>query len=147
MRLDMKLVLKGVMTVDDAQAAAKAGADAIWVSNGGYQRAEYAPSTLQVLKGISTALKASPSTNHVEIFVDSGVRRGTDVLKCLALGADAVFISRPVMWSLVAGGQEGVANMLHMLNEELKLAMALTHCFNLNEVTEQQVVHKVRARL
>lgn len=81
-------------------------------------------------------MKGNSATSHAEILVDSGVRRGTDVMKLIALGADAVLVSRPVMWALVHGGQTGVNNLLTMLNEELKLAMALTHCFRIQEVTE-----------
>ena len=147
MRADMKLVFKGIMTVEDALISVKTGADAIWVSNGGAAKPEYTASTLTVLKGISTALKQSSNANHVEIFVDSGIRRGTDVLKCLAFGADAVFVSRPVMFGLAMGGEEGVKNVMTVLNDELKLGMALTHCFNLSEVTEKQVIHMVRPKL
>ena len=69
------------------------------------------------------------------------------MLKCLAFGANAVFISRPVMWGLTMGGEQGVKNLMTMLNDELKLGMALTHCFKLSDVTENQVIHMVRPRL
>jgi isopentenyl diphosphate isomerase/L-lactate dehydrogenase-like FMN-dependent dehydrogenase len=70
-----------------------------------------------------------------EIFVSSGIRRGTDVMKCLALGATAVFVKRPIMMALFFQGQDAVNHMINLLNEELKLAMALTSCFKVNEIT------------
>lgn len=133
---DVKIAIKGVMTAEDAVDVVKAGADAVWISNGGHVKACHAPSTVTVLKSIVKAVKGNSATSHAEILVDSGVRRGTDVMKLIALGADAVLVSRPVMWALVHGGQTGVKNLLTMLNEELKLAMALTHCFRIQEVTE-----------
>ena len=68
-------------------------------------------------------------------------------MKCLAFGANAVFISRPVMWALQYNGQLGCEELMDILNEELKLAMALTHCFNLKDITETQVIHKIRHKL
>lgn len=144
---DVKIVVKGIMTADDAVDVIKAGADAIWISNGGHVKACHAPSTLTVLKNIVRVVKSNSSTSHAEILVDSGIRRGTDVMKLIALGADTILVSRPIMYGLVYGGQDGVKNLLTMLNEELKLAMALTHCFNVSEVTEEQVVHVIRPKL
>ena len=85
--------------------------------------------------------------SNVEIYMSDGVRRGTDVVKAIAYGANAVFVQRPVMWGLVKGGQEGLTAMLEMLNEELKLAMALTHNFKREEITERKVIHFVRAKM
>jgi isopentenyl diphosphate isomerase/L-lactate dehydrogenase-like FMN-dependent dehydrogenase len=146
MRSDMKLVVKGIMCAEDALAAAKAGADAIWVSSGGNLKSAHQASTIQVLKSIAIAVRNSHHSN-VEIFLSDGVRRGTDVVKALAYGATAVFVQRPIMWGLVKGGEEGVKALLEMLNEELKLAMALTHNFKLHEITERKVIHFVRAKL
>lgn len=81
------------------------------------------------------------------MFIDSGVTRGTDIVKCIAYGADAVFLGRSMMWGLHFNGQEGVVDLMNMLNEEIKLAMALTHCFDLKEITEQKVIYQVKARL
>ena len=84
---------------------------------------------------------------NCEIFIDSGIRRGTDILKCFAFGANGVFLSRPVMWGLHYNGKEGCVDLMNMVNEELKLAMALTHCFKLSEITENQVIYDVKPRL
>ena len=133
------------MCSEDALAAMAAGADAIWVSNGSNQKALSAPSTINVLKNIVQSVKSKYS--HAQVFVDSGARRGTDVMKCLAYGADAVFLSRPVVWGLHAGGLEGCKDIMCMLNEELRLAMALTCCFKQSDITEKQVIYRVQARM
>mgnify|MGYP006118737941 CR=1 FL=1 len=142
---DTLIIVKGIMSEEDALEALAYGADGIWVSNGGGQRAKSSPSVINVLKRIcSSVRKVNP---RCSIFVDSGITRGTDVMKCLAFGATAVFINRPIMWALEYKGQEGCEELMDILNEELKLAMALTHCFQLCDITEAQVIHKVRARL
>lgn len=123
------------MTREDALDALDAGADAIWISNGSHLKADSSPSTISVLKYIS--LNVRTKYPDVEIYIDSGARRGTDVLKCLAFGANAVFMSRPVMWGLHYNGKEGCIELMEMVNEELKLAMALTHCFKLTDITEK----------
>jgi len=131
----MKIIVNGVMCTEDALAAMGAGADAIWVSNGCNNKALSSPSTINVLKGISQAVKSRYS--HAQVFVDSGVRRGTDVMKMLAYGADAVFLNRPVVWGLHAGGEDGCKDIMTMLNEEIRLAMALTCCFKISDITEK----------
>jgi len=131
----MKVVVKGIMCKEDALMVLENGADSIWISNGSHVKPETAPATINVLPAISKAVKKDyPNT---EIIIDSGLRRGTDVLKCLALGATSVSMSRPVMWGLNYNGQEGVKDIMNMLNEEIKLGMALTHSFNLGEITEK----------
>ena len=117
------------------------GGDAIWISNGSNVKALCAPSTINVLKSISTAVRQKYP--HAEILIDSGARRGTDVMKCLAYGANAVFVSRPVVFGLHANGSEGCKDIMSMLNEEIRLAMALTCCFKITDITEKQVIHQV----
>ena len=128
-RNDFKVIVKGVMCEEDALAVLEAGADGIWISNGSHLKPVSSPSTIDVLPSIAKSVKFHHP--HAEIFIDSGIRKGTDVMKCLAHGADAVFISRPIMWGLHYKGEEGVKSLVVMLNEELKLAMALTHCFSI----------------
>ena len=131
----MKIVVKGIMCKKDALEVLENGADAIWISNGSHFKPETAPATINVLPAIAKAVQNKyPNT---EIIIDSGLKRGTDVLKCIALGATSVSMSRPVMWGLNYNGQEGVQDIMNMLNEEIKLGMALTHSFSLKEVTEQ----------
>jgi (S)-2-hydroxy-acid oxidase len=79
---------------------------------------------------------------RVEVYMDGGVRQGTDVLKALAMGARAVFIGRPVLWGLAYNGQEGVESVLQILRDEFKTAMMLSGCRNLAEIQPSLVVHK-----
>lgn len=115
-----KIVLKGIMSVHDAVKAVEYGVDAIWVSNHGARQLDTAPATIEVLPDIARAV-----AGKVEIYLDGGITRGTDVFKAIALGARAVFVGRPVLWGLAHNGEEGVHHIMSLLNEELKLAMML----------------------
>lgn len=116
-----KLIVKGILDVEDARMAVAAGADAILVSNHGGRQLDSAPSTASVLPSIVEAVGG-----RTEIYVDSGVRSGLDVLKFLGLGARACFIGRAYLYGLGAYGQAGVTKALEILKEELDVAMALT---------------------
>lgn len=120
-KVGMQFILKGVMTPDEAQLAAEAGADAIVVSNHGGRVLDYTPGSADVLEGIADAVG-----EKLTIFADGGVRSGGDVLKLLALGADAVMIGRPFSVAAVGGLQEGVETYIDSLTLELKQAMVLT---------------------
>lgn len=122
---ELPLVVKGVVRADDAVRCAERGVRAIVVSNHGGRQLDTSPPTIEVLPEIADAVG-----HRVEILVDGGVRRGTDVLKALALGARAVLIGRPILWALAAGGQPAVEHVLAILREELDLAMALAGCPN-----------------
>jgi isopentenyl diphosphate isomerase/L-lactate dehydrogenase-like FMN-dependent dehydrogenase len=123
------------MCTEDALAAMSCGADAIWVSNGSNLKAHSTPSTINVLKGIAQSVKSKYP--HAQIFIDSGARRGTDVMKCLAYGADAIFVCRPVIFGLHANGYEGCKDIMCMFNEEIRLGMALTCSFKIKDITEK----------
>jgi L-lactate dehydrogenase (cytochrome) len=116
-----KLIVKGILDADDAKMAVKAGADAILVSNHGGRQLDSAPSTASVISDIVDAVG-----DRVEVYVDSGVRSGLDVLKFLGLGARACFIGRAYLYGLGAYGQAGVTKALEILKDELSIAMALT---------------------
>ncbi|WP_300457129.1 alpha-hydroxy-acid oxidizing protein [Desulfobacula sp.] len=116
-----KFILKGVMTVADALAAVDAGADAIVVSNHGGRVLDFTPGAATVLPGICDAVKGK-----ITILADGGVRTGGDVLKLLALGADAVMIGRPFSVAAVGGRQEGVGQYIDKIRIELEQAMVLT---------------------
>ncbi|OEU47537.1 MAG: alpha-hydroxy-acid oxidizing enzyme [Desulfobulbaceae bacterium S5133MH15] len=126
---EMKFILKGIMTPDEAQLAVEAGADAIVVSNHGGRVLDSAPATSEVLAGIATAVKGK-----ITILADGGVRSGSDVLKLLALGADAVMIGRPFSIAAVGGLQDGVETYIDTIGEELKQAMVLTGTRSVTEV-------------
>ena len=116
----MKLLLKGVLSGDDARLAADAGVDGLIVSNHGGRQLDGAPASLDVLPEVVEA-----AGDRLDVLMDGGIRRGSDVLKALALGARAVLIGRPYLWGLVVDGRAGVHRVLSLLREELTLAMAL----------------------
>lgn len=126
---DRPLLLKGILNPDDARRAVALGADGVIVSNHGGRQLDGVPSTLSMLSSIRAAVgKAST------VLVDGGVRRGTDVLKARALGADAALIGRPYVWGLAVGGEVGVAAVLRVLMEETVRAATLLGCHDLAEV-------------
>ncbi|XP_050498010.1 uncharacterized protein LOC126879107 isoform X2 [Diabrotica virgifera virgifera] len=133
----LPIVIKGVLTAEDAIAAADAGASAILVSNHGARQLDSLPSTIEALPEVVKAVG-----HRVEVYMDGGIRDGTDVYKALALGARMVFIGRPAIWGLVHGGEQGVKNILTMLKGELDNAMAITGCSKITDVNKERVVHE-----
>lgn len=125
----LPLVLKGILRGDDAVRAVEYGAKAIVVSNHGGRQLDGAIASLDALAEIVTAVNG-----RVEILVDGGIRRGTDILKALAIGADAVLIGRPILWGLALKGQSGVSHVISLLQNELNLAMALSGCKQLQDI-------------
>ena len=120
---DLPVLLKGILTAEDARLAVEHGAQAIIVSNHGGRQLDGVPATIDVLSEVVEAVEG-----RAEVLVDGGVRRGTDVVKALALGAKAVLIGRPYLWGLAADGEAGVTRVLRMLADEVELAMALLGC-------------------
>lgn len=132
---DLPLLVKGILRGDDAVRAAEHGADGIVVSNHGGRQLDTVPATIDVLPDIATAVK-----NHdVDVLLDGGIRRGTDILKALALGADAVGLGRPVLWGLAVDGAAGAEHVLTLLRDELDTAMALCGVRSLDEATPDLV--------
>lgn len=125
----LPVLVKGILRADDAEQAVQYGASGIIVSNHGGRQLDTAPATISVLKKVVQAVDG-----RVEVYVDGGIRRGTDVLKALALGARAVFVGRPVLWGLACGGQAGVLEVLQLLKDEFDLSMALSGCRSLQEI-------------
>lgn len=122
----MKVYAKGIMCREDALLAMKNGVDGIYVSNHGARQLDTTPATIEVLAEIVEEV-ATYSLAHgcarIPVWFDGGIRNGSDILKALAIGADLVWIGRPVLWALACEGQTGVENMLKILNEQLKEAM------------------------
>ena len=116
-----KLIIKGILDVDDAKTAVKLGADAIVVSNHGGRQLDGAPSSISALPAIAQAVGSD-----TEVLFDGGIRTGTDMLRALALGARACLIGRAYVYGLGAGGKAGVAKAIDILQKELSVAMALT---------------------
>ncbi|MGB9840293.1 alpha-hydroxy-acid oxidizing protein [Thermovenabulum sp.] len=136
-KINIPFILKGIMTVDEAQIAVEVGAKAIVVSNHGGRILDYTPGVAEVLPNIAKKVKGK-----ITIFADGGVRSGVDVLKYLALGADAVLVGRPVIIGAFGGGKEGVKFILEKIAKELKQAMILTGCNDIQSVDEKIIYKK-----
>ena len=130
----MPVVLKGVLTAEDAALAVEHGAAAIVVSNHGGRQLDGVPATLDALPEVADAI-----AGRVEIYLDGGIRRGTDVAKALALGARAVLAGRGPVFGLAAAGEDGVRHVLELLRDELTLALCLLGCTSPHEVTRAHV--------
>ncbi len=117
----LPLLLKGILTAEDALLAIEHGMDGIIVSNHGGRQLDTALASIEALPEIVEAV-----AGRCEVYFDGGIRRGTDILKALALGARAVLVGRPVLWGLAANGEEGAYHVLEILRKELELAMSLS---------------------
>lgn len=117
----LPLLVKGILTEEDASLAIDAGVDGVIVSNHGGRQLDGAPASIAALPEVVEAV-----AGRADMLMDGGVRRGTDVLKALALGARAVCIGRPYLWALAVAGEDGVRDVLGILRDELSLAMALS---------------------
>lgn len=126
------VILKGILHPLDAVMAVDHGIDGIVVSNHGGRNLDGVISPIEALPDIVNSVQ-----NRSEIFVDGGIRRGTDILKALALGAKAVLLGRPLVWGLACDGQQGVTRVIQIFEEELRIAMALTGCVQLKDITSQ----------
>jgi 4-hydroxymandelate oxidase len=131
----MKVVIKGLETREDAAQAIEHGADGIIISNHGGRATETGRGTIECVAEVAQAVRG-----RIPILVDGGVRRGTDVFKALALGANAVGIGRPYIWGLSAFGQQGVERVLDILSNELRLAMAGCGTRNVKEITAASLI-------
>jgi isopentenyl diphosphate isomerase/L-lactate dehydrogenase-like FMN-dependent dehydrogenase len=131
---ELPILAKDILRADDALRAVNHGASGITVSNHGARQLDTAPATISVLPEIVDAVSGA-----VEVYVDGGIRRGTDVLKAMAYGARAVLVGRPILWGLAVGGEAGVKYVLEMLRQEFDLAMALSDCPRLTAITRDLV--------
>ncbi len=131
----LPLLVKGVLRTDDAKKAVAIGLDGIIVSNHGGRRLDGVPASIDQLPQIVEAVNGK-----AEVLLDSGIRRGTDVLKALAFGAKAVLIGRPYAWALAADGEAGVQKVLELLHEELVSAMLATGCPNIASINRSLLV-------
>jgi 4-hydroxymandelate oxidase len=130
----LPLLLKGILTKEDAELAVQAGVDAIVVSNHGGRQLDSSPASLDALPEVVDAV-----AGRVPVLMDGGVRRGTDVVKALALGATAVLIGRPAAWGLAAAGEDGVVDVLRILREEVENAMTLCGCPTVVDIARAHV--------
>ncbi|KAH9625260.1 hypothetical protein KSS87_022170 [Heliosperma pusillum] len=130
----LPILVKGILTHEDATKAVEMGVDGIIVSNHGARQLNYAPATISVLEEVVYAVGGK-----IPVLFDGGVRRGTDVFKALALGAQAVLVGRPIIFGLAAKGENGVKSVLGMLTDELELTMALAGCSSIKDITRAHV--------
>jgi 4-hydroxymandelate oxidase len=135
----LPVVVKGIVRPDDAERAVDHGASGIVVSNHGGRQLDGSPATATVLGPIADAVQ-----DRIEILVDGGVRRGTDVLRALALGARAVLVGRPILWGLATAGEAGARAVLETFREELDQAMALSGCPN--PTLSRELIPRTRPR-
>ena len=125
----LPILLKGIVRDDDAKLAVEHGADGVIVSNHGGRQLDTAPATIEALPRVVDAVEGK-----IPVLIDGGVRRGTDVVKALALGAQAALIGRPILWGLAANGEEGAYRVLELLKAEFDLAMALCGARTIGEI-------------
>ena len=130
----LPILLKGIAHPEDAAIALEHDIDGIWVSNHGGRQLDGAAGTAALLPGIAQRI-----ARQVPIIVDGGVRRGTDILKALALGATAVAIGRPMLWGLAVEGQNGVRNIIEILRAELSNSMMLSGCASCSDVKPELI--------
>ena len=131
-RTKLPIILKGVLRAEDAHRAVIEGVDGIVVSNHGGRRLDGMPSSIASLETIVEVARG-----HAEVYLDSGIRRGTDVLKALALGARAVLVGRPYAWGLGAAGEAGVYRVLELLRDELENAMISCGCSSISDISTE----------
>lgn len=140
-RTNLPVLVKGIVHPLDAVKAVDAGAAGVVVSNHGGRQLDTAPATIRALPHVAAAIAGRQTLTGGAplVLLDGGIRRGTDVVKALALGARAVLVGRPVLWGLGVDGREGVASVLKLLADELDLAMALCGCRSLAEIGEDLI--------
>ena len=131
----LPIVVKGILTAEDARLAVEHGVDAVVVSNHGGRQLDRVSASIDVLEEVVDAVEG-----RVEVYMDGGVRRGTDVLVARALGAKAVFIGRPYLWALAAMGEKGVRIALKIMKTEIAIAMALLGTPKLSDITRSHLM-------
>jgi 4-hydroxymandelate oxidase len=127
---NLPVLVKGVVRADDAKRAVDAGAAGVIVSNHGGRQFDTAPAAIDAVSRVADAVG-----DRAEVIVDGGIRRGTDIVKAIAMGARAVQIGRPIVWGLVVDGEDGVRDVLRLLHDELDIALALAGCASIDEVS------------
>jgi isopentenyl diphosphate isomerase/L-lactate dehydrogenase-like FMN-dependent dehydrogenase len=133
----LPVVVKGVLTEEDAKLACQHGASAIVVSNHGGRQLDGVSATIDALEEVVAAVDS-----RIEVLVDGGIRRGTDVVKALALGARAVLAGRAPLWGLAVDGEAGARQVLELLQAEILAALQLVGCTSPADVTRERVAHK-----
>ena len=134
----LPIVLKGILTAEDARLAVEHGVDGIVVSNHGARQLDRVPAPVDVLEDVAAAVQG-----RAEVWVDGGVRSGLDIATALALGANGVLVGRPILWALAAGGQAGVERALAILRDQFEIALALLGTPTGGDITRAHVLAPV----
>jgi len=129
-----KFIIKGLQSPEDAKRAKDIGANAIMISNHGGRQLEGSPAPVDCIRPIREVIG-----NDLELVVDGGIRRGTHIIKAIALGANACSIGRPYLYGLASGGQKGVRKAIDILKTELERSMALLGCTSIKDLNEKQI--------
>lgn len=130
----MQIYIKGVLTAEDTLLAIKYGCDGIIVSNHGGRQLDGVAATLDALPECVAA-----AAGHIPVHIDGGFRRGSDIFKAVALGAQCVWVGRPAIWGLAYDGEEGVKEMIGILMEEFRRCMQLTGCKVVGDITRERL--------
>ncbi len=133
----LPVLVKGVLCAEDAELSIEMGAQGIIVSNHGARQVDSVPASIEVLPGIVEAV-----AGRVPVFLDGGIRQGTDIFKALALGAQMVFIGRPAVYGLAVNGQKGVEDVINILRKEFDIAMCLSGCQTIKDIVKDMVAHE-----
>ncbi len=134
------MIIKGILDPEDARDAVNFGADGIVVSNHGGRQLDGVLSSARALPAIADAVKGD-----LTILADSGIRTGLDVVRMIALGADSVLLGRAFVYALAAPGEAGVANLLDLIEKEMRVAMVLTGAKTIGEITRDSLVRELGA--
>lgn len=138
----LPVILKGIITREDALLAADSGCKGIIVSNHGARQLDSVPATIEALPEIADAVGSK-----LVVMIDGGIRNGTDVFKAIALGAQLVFVGRPVIYGLAVNGQSGIESVFEIIKQELDLAMALNGVVSIKDINQDYVVHESHYKL
>lgn len=133
----LPVVVKGILSPEDARIAVQLGCEGVLVSNHGARQLDGVPATIEALKDVVKAVDG-----RAEVYMDGGIRRGTDVFKALALGARAVFIGRPLLWGLAQNGEHGVMEVLRILSSELQNAMMFSGVASVQEIGPEYLIRE-----
>jgi len=138
----MAIVLKGVQCAEDAILAVEYGCDAIILSNHGGRQLDFARSGVELLIEVMEALRSVGAENKIEVWIDGGIRRGSDIFKALALGAKAVGVGRPILYGMAAFGQEGIEKVIQILKNELSMTMKLMGAASISDIKPSMAIIK-----
>ncbi|CAF4521668.1 unnamed protein product [Rotaria socialis] len=136
----LPLIVKGILHPDDAREAVRHGVQGIVVSNHGGRQLDTSQSAIEALPDIIRAVRSEAKNCEMDVYIDGGIRRGTDILKALALGAKAVLVGRPILWGLAVDGEKGVNNVLQILKNEFQTAMMLSGCQTIEDISKNDIL-------